>query len=192
VRQGCARRPPAVPEEDEREGANLEQPDSGGSRCGAQGMQGPGSKCDTSHHGPRGTGITICNLQAGNVRTTGWNGACEGQGMLSTEQKAVILRKAGIAVPPVPRRRSPQQEGDQEGEQEGDQAGEASASHRQLVAGSGDSADGGDEAGHAPARQGAAIDGWIKAVDKRYADYALARAAHSLREAELARTGGVR
>ena len=29
VRPGCARRPQAVPEGDEREGANLEQPDSG-------------------------------------------------------------------------------------------------------------------------------------------------------------------
>ena len=29
ARQGCARRPQAVPEGDEREGANLEQPDSG-------------------------------------------------------------------------------------------------------------------------------------------------------------------
>jgi len=38
ARQGCARRPQAVPEGDEREGANLEQPDSGESRWGAQAM----------------------------------------------------------------------------------------------------------------------------------------------------------
>jgi len=99
--------------------------------------------------------------------------------MLSTEQKEVILRKAGVATPPFPRRRLPLQEGDQEGE--------ASASHRQLVAGDRDS---GDEA--AVARQDEATDAWIKAVDKLYADYALARAAHSLLEAEQARIGRVR
>ncbi|MEJ8859963.1 hypothetical protein WKW79_35820 [Variovorax robiniae] len=105
--------------------------------------------------------------------------------MLSTEQKAVILRRAGIAVPPVPRRRSPLQEGDQEGE--------ASASHRQLVAGNGDSdSDSGNAVLDPPDAQDtdAATDAWIQAVDKLYADYALARAAHSLREAEHARTAG--
>ncbi|MEJ8851851.1 hypothetical protein [Variovorax rhizosphaerae] len=97
--------------------------------------------------------------------------------MLSTEQKEVILRKAGVTTPPFPRRRLPLQDGDQDGE--------ASASHRQLVAGTGDS---GDQA--AVARRDEATDAWIKAVDKLYADYALARAAHSLREAEHARTRG--
>ncbi|MEJ8852163.1 hypothetical protein [Variovorax rhizosphaerae] len=100
--------------------------------------------------------------------------------MLGTEQKAVILRRAGIAVPPVPRRRLPLQEGDQDGE--------ASASHRQLVAGNGDAALGAADAQPTDA----ATDAWIKAVDKLYADYALARATHSLREAEHARTGGAR
>lgn len=98
--------------------------------------------------------------------------------MLSTEQKEVILRKAGIATPPYPHRRSLLQEGDQDGE--------ASASPRQLVAGNGDDADARDAA------EAHATDAWIRAVDKLYSDYALARAAHSLREAEHARTGGVR
>jgi len=99
--------------------------------------------------------------------------------MLSTQHKAVILRKAGVAVPSFPRGQSQRQEGDQDDE--------ASASPRQLVAGNGDRGDSGDAVENARA---AATDAWIKAVDKLYADYALARAARSLREAEHARISG--
>ena len=98
--------------------------------------------------------------------------------MLSTQHKAVILRKAGIAVPSFPQGHSQRQEGDQEGE--------ASASPRQLVAGNGDSGDAAEDA------QEAAFDAWSKAVDKLYADYALARAAHSLREPNMRVSAGVR
>ncbi|WP_213956790.1 MULTISPECIES: hypothetical protein [unclassified Variovorax] len=101
--------------------------------------------------------------------------------MLGTQQKAVILQKAGMTVPPFPRRRPQPQDGDRDGE--------APASQRQLVAGDGDGDGDRGEAGE-HARE-AAADAWSKAVDKLYADYALARAAHSLREAEHARIRGV-
>jgi hypothetical protein len=119
--------------------------------------------------------ITIKIRPDSRVQPESWNGACEGQDMLSTQQKAVILRKAGMALPPFPRRH-PQP-------QDGDQAGEASASQRQLVAGHSDSGDAAEDA------QEAAFDAWSKVV-RLYADYALACAAHSLGKAEHARIRG--
>lgn len=70
--------------------------------------------------------------------------------MLTPDQKEVILRRAGIAVPIFPERRLQAQERDAEAEH-------ASAVHR-----------------------------WSEAIDVLYVQYAAARAAKSLRDADEA------
>ena len=101
--------------------------------------------------------------------------------MLSTEQKEVILRRAGIAVPPYPRRRSPLQQGDPSDRGTGQRGAQD-----QFVARTSDGAEkavAAEEVGHE-----AAVDRWIATVDGLYADYALSRATTSLHGAEQART----
>jgi len=83
--------------------------------------------------------------------------------MLTTGQKAVILAKAGDAVPAFPARSLPIQE-------------------RHLLKG----ADAPQEELDADAQQAAAVRRWSQTVDDMYVVHVAARAARSLREAQAA------
>jgi hypothetical protein len=83
--------------------------------------------------------------------------------MLSTSQKAVILSKAGVAVPPFPARRMPVQERFLQED--------VSVPRAEVEA---------DE------EQRRAAQEWTAEVNNLYAGYVAARAAKSLREAEEA------
>jgi len=83
--------------------------------------------------------------------------------MLTIDQKANILAKAGIAVPAFPSRRLPIQE-------------------RHLLMGARKP----KEERDADAEQAAAVVGWNQAVENLYVTHVAARAARSLREAQEA------
>lgn len=85
--------------------------------------------------------------------------------MLTTDQKATILRRAGVAVPAFPARRPSDQQ---------HQAGAESTLKSNLQA----------EGRRMAAEQ------WARTIDTLFVEYSAARAARSLRDAEEARQLG--
>jgi len=84
--------------------------------------------------------------------------------MLTTDQKEVILRRAGVAIPAFPVCSLPSQPQQQQGDP-------SPPSRVRLQAG---------------AEPRTAVDQWSRTIDALFAEYSAARAARSLREADEA------
>lgn len=84
--------------------------------------------------------------------------------MLTTDQKEVILRRAGVAIPAFPVRNLPSQPQQQQGDP-------SPLGRMRLQAG---------------AEPRTAVDQWSRTIDALFAEYSADRAARSLREADEA------